>query len=146
MMAAVVLLHAISTLGMFGVIWFVQVVHYPLFGKVGVDQFNSYEHSHQQRTTVVVMPLMLIEAFTSLTLVFYRPPGVPFAAAVAGLILVILIWASTFFWQVPKHGKLSRGFDAATHRQLVLSNWLRTFAWSLRAGLVCWMLYVLLPN
>ena len=31
------LLHAAATLFMTGLIWFVQVVHYPLFARVGED-------------------------------------------------------------------------------------------------------------
>jgi hypothetical protein len=48
----------VSTLAMVGLIWFVQVVHYPLFGKVGVVGFHDYEQSHQQRAGLVVAPLM----------------------------------------------------------------------------------------
>ena len=37
--------------------------------------------------------------------------------------------------QVPLHRRLQGGFDAAAHRRLVRTNWLRTAAWTLRAAL-----------
>ena len=38
----VLLAHAAATLFMVGLIWFVQVVHYPLFARVGPDAFVPY--------------------------------------------------------------------------------------------------------
>jgi hypothetical protein len=40
---------------------------------------------------------------------------------------------------VPQHAALGAGFDEAAHRTLVLTNWLRTVAWTLRGLLVSWM-------
>ena len=133
------LLQLASTLAMVGLIWFVQVVHYPLFSKVGPSDFPGYEQSHQQRTTVVVAPLMLTEAFSAAALIWLRPAGVSLSVSIGGLLLVGLLWASTFFWQVPAHERLSRDFDAKVHRRLVASNWFRTVAWTVRGVLVCWM-------
>ena len=133
-------LQLFSTLAMVGLIWFVQVVHYPLFAKVGSAGFTEYEQLHQQRTTLVVAPLMLTEAATACAMLWARPDHVSLPAAIVGLALLALLWASTFFWQVPAHEKLSHEFDARIHQRLVRSNWLRTTAWTLRGLLVCWML------
>ena len=62
------LLQVAATLALVGLIWFVQVVHYPLFAKVGSSSFADYEQSHQRRTTLVVAPLMLVEAATAIAL------------------------------------------------------------------------------
>ena len=138
-MIALLMLQLVSTFGMVGVIWFVQVVHYPLFGKVGNSGFREYEREHQRRTTFVVAPLMLTEALTAAALLWIRPDGIPPYLAVAGLGLGALLWASTFLWQVPAHERLAKSFDSATHLRLVRSNWFRTVAWSTRGVLVCWM-------
>ena len=61
------------------------------------------------------------------------------AVAGAGVLLVFLLWGSTFFWQVPAHQRLSESFDPATHRRLVQSNWLRTVGWTGRGLLICWI-------
>jgi hypothetical protein len=59
---------------------------------------------------------------------------------VVGICLLAVIWLSTFFAQVPLHARLAKGFDAVTHRRLVLSNWLRTAAWTGRGILALVML------
>lgn len=133
------LLQAAATLPLVGLIWFVQVVHYPLFGQVGREQFPAYERAHQALTSVVVAPLMLVEAFTVALFIWVRPQGVTILPAIVGAALLAAIWASTFFWQVPAHVKLERSFNAATHQWLVRSNWLRTAGWTARGLLVCWM-------
>ena len=44
-----------STLFMTGLIWFVQVVHYPLFSEVEPGDFLRYHAAHPRRTTRVVL-------------------------------------------------------------------------------------------
>ena len=82
---------------------------------------------------------MLIEAAIALLLVFRRPEDVPLAAALVGLALVGVVWLSTALLQVPRHSTLGSGFDHAAWSGLVLSNWIRTGAWSARGLLVLWM-------
>ncbi|MGF1580916.1 MAG: hypothetical protein ACFCD0_16250 [Gemmataceae bacterium] len=138
----VLLLNAGATLYMVGLIWFVQVVHYPMYAQVGEAQFSKYENTHVQLTTWVVLPPMLVELVTSLLLLMMAPTGIPKSWLWAGFLLVLLIWLSTFFLQVPQHDRLARGFDGATHQFLVRSNWIRTIAWSLRGLLVLLLLRV----
>jgi hypothetical protein len=135
----VLLVHVAATLFMVGVIWFVQLVHYPLFSRVGPEKFSLYSEAHSRLTTYVVGPPMLVEAATALLLVFRRPEGVPLAAALIGLALVAAVWFSTALLQVPRLTTLGSGFDRRTWSELVLSNWVRTVAWSARGGLVLWM-------
>ena len=124
--------HAFGTLAMVGVAWQVQLVHYPLFDRVAPDRFAGFERDHQRLIGRVVGPLMLLEASTALLLVLLRPERIPAAAAWSGLLLVGLLWASTWLVQVPLHARLAKGFDAEAHRRLVASSWLRTGTWSLR--------------
>ncbi len=111
---------------MVSVVWFVQVIHYPLFEKVGTERFALYSKSHSRLTCYVVGPPMLAEAGTALLLVLHRPGGVPLTAVLVGLVLVALIWTSTILLQVPRHTTLGSGFDEGDHKGLVLSNWVRT--------------------
>ena len=135
------LVHAASTLFMVGVIAVIQVVHYPLFARVGAASFPPYAAEHGWRITWVVAGPMLVELVTAIWLVFRPlPPGVPSWMAWAGLAAVGGLWLSTFLLQVPQHEVLRVGFDSEAHRRLVLSNWLRTVLWSLRG---VWVLYLL---
>ena len=138
-MKYVLLAHVAATLFMVGVIWFVQVVHYPLFARVGPEKFSLYSEAHSHLTTYVIGPPMLIEASTALLLVFRQPEGVPLAAALIGLALVGVLWLSTALLQVPRHTALGSGFDWRAWSGLVLSNWVRTITWSARGVLVLWM-------
>jgi len=140
----ILIANVLATGFMTGLIWFVQVVHYPLFAAVGNAEFAAYSRSHQALTTLVVGPAMLVEAATAALLILARPAGVPQWMAWAGVALVAVIWASTALLQVPAHGRLSAGFNAETGAFLVTTNWIRTIAWSLRALLAGAMLLVAL--
>ena len=144
-MELVLLAHVGATLFMVGLIWFVQVVHYPLFGSVGREVFAGYSRAHSHLTGFVVGPPMLVEAATAVALVIRAPEGVPFSLPLIGLVLLAVVWLSTGFLQSPQHGVLGRGFAAASHRFLVASNWLRTACWTARGLLVLLMTAALLP-
>jgi hypothetical protein len=141
-MVLLLLAHAAATLFMVGVIWFVQVVHYPLFARVGAPEFSAYSTRHTTLTGLVVGPPMLLEAGTAVALVVWTPPGISVSLDWTGLLLVAGIWLSTALLQAPRHTALGRGFDPAAHRFLVTSNWLRTVLWSLRGLVVLCILYL----
>jgi hypothetical protein len=127
---------------MVGVIWFVQIVHYPLMGLVGGSGFVAYSEAHSRLTSYVVGPPMLAEAVTAALLLVSRPPTVSFLAALTGAVLVAVIWLSTALLQVPRHTALGEGFYSREHRAVVATNWLRTLAWTARGALVMWMVYL----
>lgn len=131
------LTHLAFTLYMTGVIWFVQIVHYPLMGKVGAESFVAYERSHTMLTTFVVGPQMVIELATAVLLVFSMKNMQSWWWI--NLALVGLVWASTFFIQVPLHNALSQGFDEVKHLKLANSNWIRTAVWTARAVLLLFL-------
>ncbi|MFO0979052.1 MAG: hypothetical protein U0996_21765 [Planctomycetaceae bacterium] len=130
----------LSTFYMVGVIWFVQIVHYPMFAFVGVEQFPAWEQRNVVLTTWIVGPGMLVEAISAVGLFFVSSLMVPRRLAVAGVLLLAMIWLSTHFLQVPCHDRLASGFDSNVHQMLVRSNWLRTLFWALRGLLVIGLL------
>ena len=131
----ILLIQILATAMMTGIIWFVQIVHYPLFTKIPKEGFTRYEQAHTVRTGWVVAPLMVLELGTALLLLFYRPLSIsPIYLAALGCL--ILIWLSTFLVQVPLHGVLEKQSD---HRAMLIldrTNWIRTILWSLRLGLL----------
>ena len=132
-MKTLLLLHAAATCYMCGVIWFVQLVHYPLFSTVGRSEFVSYQLQHVRRTGWVVGPAMLLEASAAGSVCF------PYSRSITGSALERpgaargAVWLSTFAWQVPCHNALLKEFDPERHAWLVRSNWLRTILWTMRA-------------
>jgi len=130
------LINTVATLYMTGLIWMVQIVHYPLFAEVGSEQFPEYARKHQFLTTIAVGPPMLAEALSSILLAWHIPPGTSPFMVIAGIVIVASIWISTAAIQVPCHGKLEDGFKKSIHKRLVLSNWFRTVAWTAHGLLV----------
>ena len=133
---------AIASAAMCGLIWFVQVVHYPLFARIEGEASGVFAAENQARTGPVVIPFMLVEGFAAAIIAWSPPQGVPRAAAIAGLAAVIAIWLSTACLQMPLHARLSReGHSVDAVAALVRSNWLRTVLWSARAVLAVWMMF-----
>jgi uncharacterized membrane protein len=145
-MIRILLAHVAATWTMVGLIWFVQIVHYPLFAQVGPDRFATYETAHNRLTTWVVGLPMLIEVVTACMLVLMKPEHIPSGYIWSGVLLVAIIWGSTALLQVPQHEILTHGFAVDAHRVLVTSNWIRTIAWTLRGVLVLLMLNCLLQQ
>jgi hypothetical protein len=123
---------------MLGIIWFVQVIHYPLFAVVDDKGFAAYEKEHIRRTKYLIMPAMLIELTTAGLLIITASENQSIFWLNAAMLMGI--WISTFFVQVPLHGKLSGSKSEMNIRRLVQSNWMRTILWSVRMVLLLWLI------
>ncbi len=122
--------NAVATFGMLGIIWLVQIVHYPSFLDVPQDAFVSFHHNHTRRITPLVLAFMGTEIVTAGML---APWGTGYSVA---FLLCLLTWVCTFAIQVPQHGKLNKRFDRNTVIRLVRGNWIRTAIWSVRSLLL----------
>lgn len=137
----VLLVNVAGVLFMTGFIWTMQLVHYPLFDRVGDDVFTGYEMAHNRLFFLVAGPGVVVTLASGVLLLFARPAQVPIAAAVAGLVLFVVISVSTALFQAPQHVRLSGGFDRDAYESLLRSNWIRTAAWSVYALLGLWMIW-----
>ena len=131
---------------MVGLIWFVQIVHYPLFGYLGSKEFETFHEHHKILITPVVGFVMIVELVTTGILIFQIPVGIPNWTVIVGIILIGVIWISTLFLQIPYHNKLSSKFDKNVLMMLVNTNWIRTICWSLRGIIVLIMLDTLMKT
>ena len=132
----IVLLNLTLSAVLTGLIWTIQVVHYPGFLGVGTEGFLSYQHNHMRTISYVVIPLMLAELVVAFLLPFFYTHRV-FWVTYLATGLVVAIWLSTLFISSPLHSKLaSEGYDALTINRLVTTNWIRTVAWSARTGIL----------
>ena len=136
----VFLINLASTWFMVGLIWIIQIVHYPLFRSVGISEFKTFHESHKILISPVVGVVMIFELVTTLILLFQTPKGIPIWTVTVSIILLLIIWGSTIFLQIPYHEKLASGFDKNIHHFLVNTNWIRTVCWSIRGLLVLLML------
>jgi hypothetical protein len=134
------LVHAGATVYLVGLIWTVQILHYPLLANVGENHYAAYHNLHASRITPIVAPAMILELLTAIYLAVFPAQMVAAVYFYFGLALVLMIWLSTFLVQVPLHERLGAGFDVDAQRKLVKTNWIRTIAWTIRGGLVLWMI------
>lgn len=129
-MTAAVIAHAVATWYLVGLIWTVQVVHYPLFARVGDDGFAAYEAAHSTRITALIGLPWAVQGLTTVALLAVPPPGVSGWLVVSAAVLAAIPVLVTLILSVPAHQRLGNGFDADAHARLVTTNWLRTGAWS----------------
>ncbi len=139
-------LHVASTWFMVGLIWLIQLVHYPLFLNVGSKEFRKFHNNHTLFITPLVGSVMIIELVTLVILIFQTPHGIPNWIVIVGILLLSVIWLSTLIFQIPYHNKLSSNFDDNLIKMLIKTNWIRTICWSLRGILVLIMLNKLIEN
>ena len=118
-----------SCLMMTGLIWLIQVVHYPSFHYIASERFKAFENFHAKSITFIVFPLMLAELVTSILITLNSVT----TFNIINLISVLLLWLMTLIVSMPKHKRLSNGYDKQTINSLNLTNWPRTIIWSLRS-------------
>lgn len=133
-------LHALGASFMTGLGWFVQAVHYPLFGFADPDRWDRYHAEHSRRTAGVVTVPWAIQGFTALALVGVRPTGVSIVLIVIAVLLAGVTVVATVAFALPAHASLARAFDSDAHRHLVRTNWIRTVAWTLAAVVAATMI------
>ena len=116
------------TIGLVVLIWLVQILQYPFFRYLDRENFLEAMLFHQNRITIIVMPLMAAEIIICILLTVLYPS----LSTYLQMALVTLIWLSTFFIQVPLHNQLLNGPNLDVIKKLTLSNWIRTGLWTLK--------------
>lgn len=124
---------------MTGLIWLIQLVHYPTFKYVDKNNFTDFSDFHTKQITKIVLPAMLLEIATSAVLI-YLNFNILF---VINFILNSIIFITTFFLSVPKHEKLKIEKNKFIINSLILTNWPRTLIWSLRSLI---LIYIFLKS
>lgn len=142
-MITLALLHALCTLMLTGLVWFVQLVHYPLFARLDGTVGAAYAREHVRRTSRLVAPVMVVEAASAVALLWVLRGTAAAGIAATGLGLLVLIWVATAVWQWPLHQQLVRTFAAPDVARLARTNWVRTAAWTGRAVIALALLHAL---
>ncbi len=117
---------------MTGLIWTIQLVHYPAFEHVEETRFREFAAFHSRRITWIVGPVMLLELLTAGVL-WYQARALLWSL---NLGLLLLTWLLTHFWSVRFHNRLAVEKNLPAVRSLILTNWPRTALWSLRSALL----------
>jgi hypothetical protein len=126
-------LHLAVTLFLTGLIWTIQLVHYPLMIYVEEDRFIDFEAAHCRQIGLLVAPSMIAEGTLAIALCIVARSPWEFTMCALGSLLLLGIWLSTFLIQVPIHNQLASGRSIDLIQRLVRTNWIRTVAWSGRS-------------
>lgn len=122
------LLKIAVNVGLFVLIWMVQLVVYPSFSYFTEANIKKWHPIYTTSITYIVFPLMLTELLVYIFLV-YQSPSV---TSIISLVLVLSTWLITIFMAVPLHHKIDTQVNSMEARkQLVQINWLRTLVWTL---------------
>ncbi len=127
---------AAATWAMVGLIWLVQLVHYPMLALYADAVPVAAATDHQRRISWVVGPLMAVEGLTATWLLFDRPATMSGVSAWVAAVMLAVALGSTVLVQVPLHSRLARGVDPAAAELLVATNWVRTAAWTARGAVL----------
>ncbi len=134
------LLNLIACAALTGLIWLVQLVHYPSFRFVAPARFAAFHHFHSLQISYIVAPLMFVELMAAMGYVMTDARGV---VSWVNLASVLAVWLVTFLVSVPLHGQLAQGFSLTVVDKLIASNWLRTMLWTARLLMIAtvWLLW-----
>ena len=113
--------------GMLVLIWLVQLIIYPSFEFTDKNSFLAWHEKYTGLITIVVLPLML----SQLALTLYQLSQEQSWSTIACTALIAFCWIVTFTLSVPAHNQLQTlGNETEIVHWLVLTNWLRTIAWT----------------
>ncbi len=121
-------IHFLSTSLMVGIIWVIQLLHYPTFHFIKESDYVEFQHFHMQRISFIVVPVMIIELLSGFMLVYYFRSNL----FILCLTILLVIWLITFVFFTKLHQSLLGGYDKIIVDKLVQINWSRTVLWSLR--------------
>ena len=125
------LVHAVATAWLAGLVWTVQLVVYPGFGEVGrTSAWTAVHEAHTRRMTLAVAPPWAVQGLVLAALLLRRPDDVPLGLLAAAAVLAAGPVVVTALVSVPMHVRLEHGWDDAAWRRLVRTNWLRTATWT----------------
>ena len=135
-MSFIFLLNLVLAFIAVGLIWTIQLVHYPSMRFIPKERFVEYHNFHSMRISFLAIPLMVTELGSSLILFYQNYNNAIQTIFLINLVIVALIWLSTFLIQVPLHNALSKEKQSEKLSKLICTNWIRTILWTARSILM----------
>ncbi len=115
-----------------GMIWTLQLNHYPLYNSIAPEDFKDYMAAHNRRLLLPIVLPSAIAFATAIVLLFLPPAGVSRVPLAMVVCLNIVIALSTAFVQGPAHRALEQqGYSPALVQRVIRTNWVRTVAWTI---------------
>ena len=131
------MIHIISTSIMVGVIWVIQLVHYPSFKYVNESDYINFQKYHMSNISYIVFPVMFTELITALIILFFGEKSLFF---VLSLICLFLIWVITGVLFTKYHSILKEGKDLMIIEKMIKANWIRALLWTMRLIMILFVI------
>lgn len=113
--------------GLVVLIWMIQLIVYPSFLYYQTADLVIWHRKYTVLVGYIVVPLMFTQLVISILQVYVSATSYTFSM----LILVLLVWLSTFLQLVPIHSSISKGcVNQKMLNALVKKNWTRTILWT----------------
>ena len=128
--------HLIFSAIMVGVIWVIQLVHYPSFHFIDKDIYDSFQKFHMNKISIIVIPVMILELATGFLLLIGNSKNI---LIIISFGILILIWGITGLFFSDAHGKLISGYNELIVNKLVSMNWIRTVLWTFKMILLLYL-------
>lgn len=120
------LAHAVAVVFLSGLIWTIQLVHYPGFRDIEKRQWPGYHKRHARRMAWLVLPAMIVELGTASWLAWTDLNWLHMAF----FGLSLFTWLLTALVFVPLHQRIAFRPTERNLGRLTGLNWLRTLAWT----------------
>lgn len=125
---SIAIIRLLLDFGLVVLIWMIQRIVYPSFLHYSAEDLVTWHKEYTSRFSVIVIPLM----FGQLSISVYQLITGTSIYTVISLVIIVLIWISTFFQFVPIHSNISKGIvNEKMLVSLVNKNWIRTVLWTL---------------
>ncbi|WP_199318633.1 hypothetical protein [Leptolyngbya sp. FACHB-541] len=112
-----------------GITWFGQIVVYPLFAKVGAEEYITYHTYYSRQIPLPVILPGFANFLLPIALIFYHPESVSLEIALANAACGLLSLVVTVALEIPRHDRLEKGGkQEEVIQELIRYNWPRTFS------------------
>jgi hypothetical protein len=112
-----------------GSTWTMQLMHYPIYAKIGRAEFVNYIEGNNKRAIAPTIIAGVVIVFVSLAVAFTTDYAKP--VAIIGAIASVGIAASSGKWQGRIHLALAHdGYSIDRIQKLVTTNWVRTIPYT----------------
>jgi len=118
-------------------VFMTQFITYPTFLHIDKDKFSEYHRKYVNNISFIVAPVMLIELLTLSLIAYFSSEFL----IIKSLILLLVIWLTTFFIMIPSHNRISKSFNIKEIKSLINYNWIRTILWSFKLLVIIFLFY-----
>ena len=118
-------------------VFMTQFITYPTFLNIDKDKFSDYHRKYVNNISFIVAPVMLIELLTLILIAYFSKDFL----IIKSLILLLVIWLTTFFIMIPSHNRISKSFNIKEIKSLINYNWIRTILWSFKLLVIIFLYY-----